>query len=68
MNWGGIDAYWQLQNGSDELFISYKLELGENLKSLDAPIREILHRNLQALHDEVRNNGSWVSKEAWRSK
>jgi hypothetical protein len=45
--------HWDLQNGSDELYISYKLKLGENLENLDTPIRNILRRYLQALRDDI---------------
>ena len=61
-----IDEHWDLQNGSDMLYISYKLQLGENLKSLDAPIREILRRNLQALRDDILKQGGWVEERHWR--
>ncbi|MBI5818758.1 MAG: hypothetical protein HZA88_07205 [Verrucomicrobia bacterium] len=58
-----VDEHWGLQNGRNELHISYKLELGENLKRLDAPIRKILRRYLKALRDDIFKQGEWVEME-----
>lgn len=54
---------WQLQAGRDELFISCELKLGENLKDMEAPVREVLHRHLQALYDDVRKQGPWIARK-----
>ncbi len=52
--------HWDLQNGKDELYLTYKLKLGENVKHLEAPIRKILRDHLQALRDDILKQGGWV--------
>jgi hypothetical protein len=57
------DEQWDLQNGSDCLYISYRLMLGENLRNLDAPIRKIVRSYLQALNDDILKQPGWVAPE-----
>lgn len=62
---GRVDEFWTLEKGGSRLQVCYRLEIGEDIGDIKVPVREILHRNLQALQDELQKKRGWVLTEHW---